>query len=959
MLKVNDILCGFRITRCRSGSEIGGTMVEMRHEKTGGEVCWIDNGNRNKLFAIAFKTLPSDDTGVFHILEHTTLCGSEKYPVREPFVELMKSSMNTFLNAMTGPDYTVYPVSSRSMRDYLNLVSVYLDAVFRPRLMTEKNIFLQEGWHIEETDGQPAFKGVVFNEMKGDMSSPDSVIDDAFSRLLFPDTPDRFNSGGDPALIPTLTWDKYRETYTRFYHPSNARVFLDGSVPLEETLRMLDEYYSAYQKRSDFPENTFQTPRGGKSEARYELPMGEDAANKGCFVMGRIMAPWTDRLKRLAASVLFSVIGSSNDAPLKKAVLDAGLARSVQFSVDPGFQSSVSLTFRDIKDGCEDEIYDLVRREAERIYRTGLDRDELEASIRRMAFSTRDTREPSGLYRLRQVLASWLYGGDPMDRLMYDDVFANLKKMIPSGGYERLLREIILDDHGMCLLTVLPSPTLGEEMRKKEEAMLRGMLDGMTAEERAGLRAETEALLHWQQTPDSPENLATLPTLPLSEVKDAPEWTDTTEYEYDDVRVLYHPVACPGIVHVRTYFSLADASLDDLPWLQLMASMFSHLPTSSHSVQEVRKQVRNLFGRDSINIQAYSRKNCRRECMPFLCASFSCLEEDMDAASDLMHEILAETRFDDLEKVERLARQTALHCRQNVAESGNILAIMKALSPYSAEGAANEALSGITFTRFLSGAAEEIRKDPSHWKSMASRLVQDTFVRERMLVSVSGAADLKPDRLIRSFSPGLPLPSRDTAYSMPAEPMAFIRLPAQVGSAVQAWEPAVPGRLNAACLVGANIISLGYLWNTVRVVGGAYGCSLMCDLSGSLAAYSYRDPTPAATITAYADMENALRAFCEEDGEIDPYILSAIAEAEPLKSPSEQSADADVMGLTGFEREDSLRIRAEMLSCGKKELLEFADLLHAFAAKGCRCIAAPESLMGDTSGAQIMDPIRS
>ena len=959
MLKVNDIIHGFRVTRCRPLTEIGGTMAEMRHEKTGGEVCWIDNGNRNKLFAIAFKTLPFDDTGVFHILEHTTLCGSEKYPVREPFVELMKSSMNTFLNAMTGPDYTVYPVSSRSQRDYLNLVSVYLDAVFRPRLMTDKNIFLQEGWHIEDTDGRPAFKGVVFNEMKGDMSSPDSVMDDAFSRLLFPDTTERFNSGGDPALIPTLTWEKYRETYTRFYHPSNARVFLDGSVPLEETLRMLDEYYSAYEKKTDFPENTFQTPRGGKSEARYELPVGEEAENKGCFVMGRILAPWTDRLKRLAASILFSVIGSSNDAPLKKAVLDAGLARSVQFSVDPGFQSSVSLTFRDVRDGCEDELYALVRREAERICRTGLDRDELEASIRRMAFSTRDTREPSGLYRLRQVLSSWLYDGDPMDRLMYDNVFAGLKKMIPSGGYERLLREILLDDQGMCLLKVLPSATLGNEMREKEEALLRSMLEGMTAGERKAMRLETEALLRWQQTPDSPESLASLPTLPLSEVKDPPEWTDTTEYEYGGVRVLYHPVACPGIVHVRSYFSLADASLCDLPWLQLTASMFSHLPTSAHSAQEIRKQVRNLFGRDSISIQAYSRKNCRRECMPFLCASFSCLEEDLDAASDLMHEILTETRFDESEKVLRLARQSALHCRQNVAESGNLLAIMKALSSYSAEGAANEALTGVTFTRFLSSAEEEIRKDPSRWESTASRLVRETFVRERMLVSVSGAANLKPERLIRSFPSGSPLPSRDTAYSMTAEPRSFIRLPAQVGSAVQAWEPALPGRLNASCLVGANIISLDYLWNTVRVVGGAYGCSLMCDLSGSLAAYSYRDPTPDDTLRAYADMENALRAFCAEDGDIDPYILSAIAEAEPLKSPSEQSADADVMWLTGFEKEDGLRIRAEMLSCGKKELLEFADLLHVFARDGCRCIAAPESLMGDTSGARITDPIRS
>ncbi len=959
MLKVNDVLNGFRITRCRSNSEIGGTLVELCHEKTGAEVCWMDNGNQNKLFAIVFKTLPSDDTGVFHILEHTTLCGSEKYPVREPFVELMKSSMNTFLNAMTGGDYTIYPVSSRSTRDYLNLVSVYLDAVFRPRLLTDKNIFLQEGWHIEDPTGQPSFRGVVYNEMKGDMSSLESVMDDAFARMLFPDTPDRFNSGGDPAAIPSLTWDKYRETYRQFYHPSNARVYLDGSVPLEETLSMLDEYYRTYEKRTNLPKDVLQVPKSARGEAEYELPRGEDPAGKSCLVMGRILCSWQDRVKILAARILFSVIASSNEAPLKKAVLDAGLAGTMQFSVDTGFQSAVSLTFKDIKDGCEDELYALVRREAEKLCSEGLDKEELEASIRSMAFSTLDIREPSGLYRSRRVMNTWLYGGDPMERLLFEDTLKKLRKMISTGGYERLLAEILLNSEGMCLLTVRPSHTLGDRMRQREEALIKSMLEGMTGEEKAGIEQENATLARWQETPDSPEKLATLPTLPLSEVKDEPEWTETTEYGLRGVRALYHPVACPGIVHVRLFFSIADAPQEKLPALQLMSSMFGQLPTEKHSLREIRKLMKTYFGRASIGIQAYSRKNCRRECMPFLCASFSCLENDLEAASELMHELLTSTRFSDRDKVLRLTEQTALHFRQSIPDAGHYLAMLRSAASFSAEGAFSEATGGITFSNYLSGAAQALRADFDPWMAMAGHLTGETFVRERMMVSLSGAAALKPERLVRLFPEGRPLPSRDTAYMMPEVRRSFIRIPAQVGSAVQSWEDPSALRTNGAYLVAANIVSLDHLWNAVRVRGGAYGSALICDMNRLMTAYSYRDPTPASTLGIFGEMENALRQFCARDEDISPYILSSIAEAEPLKSPADQGAEADILWLTGIEKADTLCVRREMLECTKKELLAFADLLRIFSTEGCTCIAAPDALMGDIAGAPVLEAMQT
>ena len=948
MPQENEILHGFRVTRIRDCRESGGTMIELKHEKTGGEVCFLDNGENNKLFAIAFKTLPEDDTGVFHILEHTTLCGSEKYPVREPFVELLKSSMNTFLNAMTAGDYTIYPVSSRSTRDYLNLVSVYLDAVFAPRLLHDDNIFYQEGWHItEDADGKLSYKGVVFNEMKGDMSSQDSVIDDAFDRLLFPDTCLRFNSGGDPRAIPGLTLERYRDTYRRFYHPSNARVYLDGRVPLEETLRLLDSYYSRYEAAAALPEDQLQIPKAGRASVRYELPAGEDLKDKGCLVMGKLFGTYRDRVRSSAARILFSAIGGSNEAPLKKAVLDAGLARSVLFSVDGGYQNCVSVTFKDVPDGREEELYRLVRETAERLCREGLDREELEAGISRVEFAIRDAREPAGLYRGRRVLSTWLYGGDPMERLCFDDTLRALSDMIPAGGYEALLKELLVDEEGMCRLTALPSRTLGEELQAEEESRLEKIRAGWEKADLEANRALNRALTAWQQTPETPEQLATLPVLPISEVTDAPDTVKTDILDAGGVRVLFHPAACPGIVHIRMYFPLSDYSLEDLTRLQLITSMFGQLPTKNTGLRDLRKRVKALLGRESVGIQLFSARGERKKCIPCLSVYFAALESKAEPACRLVSEILRETLFTDTEQVLRLTEQTAVHFRQMPAEAGHLLGIMGTLSPFSAEGAVNESINGSAFVRYLSGAAEEIRGNTRAFLDLTGRLQRETLTRERMLISVTGTACPDLSSLVLSFARGQAVPW-DAAYSRAMPPRTVIRIPAQISYAVRSWQvPLAEGeKVDGGWVVAANIISLNYLWNTVRVQGGAYGCSLVLDLNGSLTAYSYRDPTPARTMVLYGGMEQALRDFCREEGDrLDSYILSTIAEAEPLKTPMELGAEADQLYLTGLDEREILRVRSDMLRCTKETLLAFADLLHLYAEQSCECTAGPEAVI--------------
>ena len=420
-------LHGFTVDRTRYVEELNATLVEMSHDKTGAALCWMDNGEDNKLFCIGFKTLPEDSTGVFHILEHSVLCGSEKYPVREPFVELLKSSMNTFLNAMTFPDKTIYPVSSRNEKDFLNLTSVYLDAVFAPRLLDDPNVFYQEGWHTELNDGVPSYKGVVFNEMKGAMSGVDDIVDQAMNGLLFPSNCYRFNSGGAPEVIPDLTYEHYVASYKRYYHPSNSRIFLDGSVPLDATLDMIDGYLSKYER----------------SDEKHEIPMQQPVSAEGTcghssqilkrLTTGKLIGTWEDKNKLMAAEVLCDLLADSNESPLKRAILSAGLGEDMRLSVMDGIaQPYLLLQVRNTSEEKIDAIRTVVRETVSSMVEQGIDRAALEASVNRYAFRVRQEREPQGLLHAINSLSSCKVKSDQREQGRY---ICNGKRRYRRGGH--------------------------------------------------------------------------------------------------------------------------------------------------------------------------------------------------------------------------------------------------------------------------------------------------------------------------------------------------------------------------------------------------------------------------------------------------------------------------------------------------------------------------------------------
>ena len=944
------LLHGFRVTNVRHSDELGGYITEMCYEKTGTELCWINNGAENKLFSVAFKTLPENSTGVFHILEHSVLCGSAKYPVREPFVELLKSSMNTFLNAMTFPDKTMYPVSSRNARDFLNLTEVYLDAVFAPAILENPNIFCQEGWHIEEDeDGTLSYKGVVFNEMKGALGSADELAEYKLLEMLFPDTAYGFNSGGDPAVIPTLTYEQFKETYHRFYHPSNARIYLDGEIPLDETLTLLEEYLSKYEKSDALPVLAEQKPVASEQTQYYELVKEDAIEGKGILTVGKIIGTWKDRTKLLAVRVLNDAVAGSNEAPLKRAVLTAELAQEMSVSADDSIaQPYLMLHFRNVADGRDGEILPLIRKTASEILEKGVDREALRASANILEFRLLEPEEPQGLERCINCMNSWLHGGDPLLYLEYLEAFAEIRRMIEDGAFDALLRELYLDETGLAVLHTLPSYTRGEELRQEEADRLAAVRASWSEEDLAANRALNERLLNWQQTPDTQEQLATLPTLPLSAVSEVPAWTDTIEKEISGVPVLYHPAACSGIVHFTLNFALTDFTLEELPQLVHACTLMGQLSTANYSALDLQQKLKNTVGRMNFTIEALSKKDQYDTCTPVFSVKCSVLREKLSEAFDLVTEVLRTTDLTQKEKIREFMQQADERARQLGVMAGHALGLSCAMSGYSAQNAVRSALSGFPAIRWIHALMKDYDGQFDAFSDMLQRMQKHSFCISRMVyASVTAAEDADLAPLIGRFPQGSAVPEA-AAYKANLPFRMGYQIPAQIGYAVQGCQLRSLGMpFHAGLRAAAKIISLSYLWNTVRVQGGAYGTGLSVQWDGSLYTYSYRDPSPARSLEVNRGMSEFIRSFCESGEPLDKFIISTLSDGDPLRSPREAGMAADLYWTIGRTKEDLIAERRQILALTRDDLLSFGKIWDAFAEKGAVCVCASETQLAD------------
>ena len=955
----NGITYGFRMLSEKESHDPEGKAVLMEHERTGARVFWLDNGAENMVFSITFRTPPEDSTGVFHILEHSVLCGSEKYPMKEPFVELLKSSMNTFLNAMTFPDMTMFPVSSRNPRDLMNLTGVYLDAVFAPISMKDRKRFCQEGWHIDrDENGEPEYRGVVYNEMKGAMSDTDTLIDHELGSMLFPDTYNGCNSGGDPEKITDLTWEEYRKQYVRCYHPSNALVYLDGAVPLNEMLSLLDSYFSSFDRRENNPHFDFQEPKGSERTIFYELGQDEEPENKGYLTTARITGTWKDRAENMARGIICDVLTGTNESPLKRTALEKGLARDLNLSVDDtGLQSWTAMHAEHVTDGKEQKILDLLEENGRIILREGLDRSAVEASMNRAVYHLREEDEPQGIGRCIRSMGSWLYGGDPLEALESEPLIQKLKEWLEDGTFDRIAADMLLNRDNLVILHTLPSGTLGTEKRAREARKLHDTLARMTEGERAEterIRAEIDA---WQNAPDREEDLATLPMLRKEDADIEPEWISTDIETVNGVPVMIHRIPCNGVVHLRAYFSLTDLTLEELTKAALFAGMLGKLPTRKYSAFRLQQEIKRCTGSLGFAVVTRTRTGEEEYSTPCLVAFASALEENVRQAQELMTEMLGNTVVIGQEdRIREIMLQNEMGARQRTVGAGHLIAVKKCLSRFSAEGAVKNALDGDRAVRYIHSFSAHPEQEMDGFLQTAVRILSESICRSRMTLSVtSGNVKIMPDLLAAAFPDGTPVPAKSPYREDCSERIGF-RIPSQTGFAARGYRLSRCGKqFSGSMWLAGSILTLGYYWNKIRVQGGAYGAGIQIDRSGNLFSYSFRDPTPSRTLSADSGAAAFLREFAMNGENLDKYIISALNEMNPLLSPRDKGALADARMLTGYTREENERIRKEVLHTTPEQLAACGDWLERFASEGSVCVVAHGEALAQCSGLKISD----
>ena len=954
----NQVVHGFRVLRAENVPELEGNAVRMEHAGTGAQLFWLDNGEENKVFSIAFRTPPEDSTGVFHILEHSVLCGSRKYPVKEPFVELLKSSMSTFLNAMTFPDMTLYPVSSRNPRDLMNLTEVYLDAVFAPEAMKDRKRFCQEGWHIDrDENGNPEYRGVVYNEMKGAMSETDTLIDRELIRMLFPDTFCGFNSGGDPEEIPRLTYERYQEQYRRCYHPSNALIYLDGDIPMEEMLTLLDTVFRGFGRRETNPSFAMQTPKACERTIRYELGQEEDPENKGYLTLARITGTWRDRTENMARGIVCDVLTGTNEAPLKRAALERGLAQDLNLSVDDtGLQSWIAAHAEHVTDGREKEILQLLTETGRKILQDGLDRNALEASLNRAIYHLREEEEPRGIGRCIRCMGSWLYGGEPESALVSEGMIAQLREYLEDGTFNRLAADMLLNRDGAVLLHTLPSKTLGEEKRQAETREILRTLERMTEEERAGTEKLMDEIGRWQNTPDREEDLATLPMLRREDADLSPEWIKTESETLSGVRVMIHRIPCNGVAHFRAYFTLTDLPAEELTQTALLAGMLGHLPTRQHDALTLQQEIKRYTGSFGFAVTVRSRAGEDRVCTPCLTAFASALEENAEKTQELIAEVLGSTLLEGQEdRIRELMMQNEIGARQRIISAGHLIAVRNCLSHYSAEGIVKNALDGDRAVRYIHSFALHPEQEMPGFLETARKVLDESVCRARMTVSVTAGKQMVPETLAGAFPEGTPVPEA-AEYHEETPGRVGYRIPAQTGFAARGYRLSRCGQAFSGCMwLAGSILTLDYLWNRVRVQGGAYGAGFQTDRAGNLFSYSFRDPSPGKTLSADRKASAFLRAFVRSGENLDKYVISSLNELNPLLSPRDKGALADARMLTGYTREESERIRLEILHATPEDLLACGDWLDRFAEEGSVCVVAHADALKTCDGLFVSD----
>lgn len=937
----------------------------LRHKKSGARIAILSNNDDNKVFYIGFRTPPEDETGVPHIIEHTTLCGSKKFPVKDPFIELAKGSLNTFLNAMTYPDKTVYPVASCNDQDFKNLMDVYLDAVFNPNITKYEEIFKQEGWHYELTgkDDELKINGVVYNEMKGAYSSPDEVLSSQIYRSLFPDNTYSKDSGGNPEYIPKLTYEAYLDFYHKYYHPSNSYIYLYGDMDVVERLEWLDkEYLSLYDyekvnseinKQSAFDEIK-------NVEAQYSITMDDSQENKTYLSYNRVVGNSLDEMLYQAFDVLDYALVSSPGAPVKQALIDAGIGDDVYGSYDAGILQPVfSFVAKNANASQADEFESIIENTLKEVVKTGINKEALLAGINSSEFKFREAdfgQFPKGLLFGLNCLDSWLFDDmKPFIHLECLGTFAKLRKAVDTDYFEKLIQEYLLDNTHGSSVTVKPKRGLGNE---REEALAKELSDykaSLSDEEIKKLIEDTEHLKKYQEEPSSDEDLRKLPMLTRADMKKNAMPFSNIEDELLDVKVVRHDIESNGIDYISFLFDAGDFAQSELGYLGFFTNALGLVSTEKYSYTDLANATNIYTGGISTGTASHPDIKDRNNFVFKFEVKLKVLEKNLDKALELMEQMLLSSDFTDTKRLGELVAQIKARLQANLSSSGHLVAAMRSMSSFSRYALYQDELKGVAFYRSICRIEKELSESPKNVSDKLAAIAKKLFARNRMLISFTGNneayGNAKPslEKVIAGFDKMSAIGNQAEVHFNTAKE-AFIDA-SQIQYVAKTGDFICEGyEYTGALRLLRIILSYDYLWINVRVKGGAYGCMNTFLRSGESYFVSYRDPNLSDTLDVYDRIPEYIKSFSPDERDMTKYIIGTFSALDTPMNPEAKGSRSLSAYLEGITYEQIQKERNEILNAQPEDIRRLADLVEAVLKKDSICVIGNENMIKESAG---------
>ncbi|XP_077224928.1 presequence protease 1, chloroplastic/mitochondrial-like isoform X2 [Tasmannia lanceolata] len=930
--------------------------VLYKHRKTGAEVMSVSTDDENKVFGIVFRTPPKDSTGIPHILEHSVLCGSRKYPLKEPFVELLKGSLHTFLNAFTYPDRTCYPVASTNTKDFYNLVDVYLDAVFFPKCVEDFQTFQQEGWHYELNNPaeEITYKGVVFNEMKGVYSQPDNILGRISQQALFPDNTYGVDSGGDPQDIPKLTFDEFKDFHRKYYHPSNARIWFYGDDDQNERLRILSEYLDLFDANSASNESKVEPQKlfSGPVRVVEKYPAGEggDLKKKHMVCLNWLLSDEPlDLQTELALGFLDHLMLGTPASPLRRILLESGLGDAIVGGgiEDELLQPQFSIGLKGVSEDDIKKVEELIMTTLKDLAEKGFDPEAIEASMNTIEFSLRENNTgsfPRGLSLMLRSIGKWIYDRDPFEPLKYEKPLQSLKAQIAEEGskavFSPLIEKFILNNPHRVTIEMQPDPEKASRDEAAEREILEKVKASMTEEDLAELARGTQELRLKQETPDPPEALRTVPSLSLNDIPREPIHVPMEVGEIDGVKVLRHDLFTNDVLYAEVVFNMRSLKKELLPLVPLFCQSLLEMGTKDMDFV----QLNQLIGRKTGGISVYpltSSVRGQKDPCSHIVARGKAMAGRAEDLFNLVNCILQDVQFTDQQRFKQFVSQSKARMENRLRGSGHGIAAARMDAKLNVAGWISEQMGGISYLEYLEVLEKKVDQDWDEISSSLEEIRRSLFSREGCLINLTadGKNLTNTEKYVTKFLDLLPRMTsmETTSWNAQLSPVnEAIVIPTQVnyvGKAANIYETGY--QLNGSAYVISKYIGNTWLWDRVRVSGGAYGG--FCDFdthSGVFSYLSYRDPNLLKTLEVYDGTASFLRELELDDDTLTKAIIGTIGDVDSYQLPDAKGYSSMLRYLLGITEEERQKRREEILSTSSKDFKEFADAIEAVKDKG-------------------------